>query len=139
MKSRDDVTTRTLRMALSAIGAAEVAGPSKVELDDDQVLAVLVSEAKKRTEAAEAFEGGGRAEQAAAERAEGDVLARYLPAELGDDELDAVIAEEVANASAAGQSGPKAMGAVIKAVRARVGAAADGSRIASRVKDALAT
>jgi uncharacterized protein YqeY len=138
MKARDDLRTRTLRMALTAIGAAEVAGPTKVTLDDDQVVAVLASEAKKRTEAAEAFEAGNRPEQAAAERAEGAVLAEYLPAEVGDDELDAVIAEEVATAAAAGHAGPKAMGVVIKAVRARVGASADGARIASRVKDALA-
>jgi uncharacterized protein YqeY len=138
MKARDEVTVRTLRMAMTAVGAAEVAGPSKVELDDDQVLGVLASEAKKRTEAAEAFDGAGRVEQAAAERAEGEVLARYLPAELGDDELDAIVAEEVAAAAGAGQSGPKAMGAVMKAVRARVGSAADGSRVAARVKAALA-
>jgi uncharacterized protein len=138
MKARDEVTVRTLRMAMTAVGTAEVAGRSKVELDDDQVLGVLASEAKKRTEAAEAFDGAGRVEQAAAERAEGEVLARYLPAELGDDELDAIVAEEVAAAAGAGQSGPKAMGVVMKAVRSRVGSSADGSRVAARVKAALA-
>jgi uncharacterized protein YqeY len=112
MKARDDLTTRTLRMAVTAIGAAEVAGKTKVELTDDQVLGVLASEAKKRVEAAEAFDAGNRPEQAAAERAEGEVLAKYLPAELGDDELAAVISEEVAAAASAGQAGPKAMGAV---------------------------
>src|SRR5881392_1134676 len=84
MKARDDLTTRTLRMAMTAIGAAEVAGKTKVELSDDEVLAVLAAEAKKRTEAAEAFDFGDRPEQAAAERAEGGVLARYLPAAMGD-------------------------------------------------------
>jgi uncharacterized protein YqeY len=138
MKARDEVTTRTLRMAVAAVGAAEVAGKVKVELSDDEVLAVLASEAKKRVEAAEAFDTGNRPEQAAAERAEGEVLARYLPAEMGDDELGAIIAEEVAAAAADGQAGPKAMGVVMKAVKGRVGSAADGGRIAAAVKAALA-
>jgi uncharacterized protein YqeY len=138
MKAKDTATLRTLRMVIAAIGAAEVAGTTRVELDDDQVLAVLASEAKKRTEAAEAYAGGGRDEQAAAERAEGEVIARYLPTALSGAELDAVVADEVATAAAAGQSGPKAMGAVIKAVRARAGATADGAAIAAAVKAALA-
>lgn len=138
MKSKDTTTLRTLRMVLAAIGAAEVAGDSRAELDDDQVLAVLAAEAKKRVEAADAYAGGGRDEQAAAERAEGEVIARYLPAALSADELDALVAEEVARAAADGQAGPKAMGAVIKAVRARAGATADGGAIAAAVKAALA-
>jgi uncharacterized protein YqeY len=138
MKAKDATTLRTLRMVIAAIGAAEVAGDTRSELDDDQVLAVLASEAKKRVEAAEAYAGGGRDEQAAAERAEGEVIARYLPAALGADELDALVAEEVARAAADGQTGPKAMGAVIKAVRARAGATADGGAIAAAVKAALA-
>ena len=138
MKAKDTTTLRTLRMVIAAIGAAEVAGDTRSELDDDQVLAVLASEAKKRVEAADAYAGGGRDEQAAAERAEGEVIARYLPAALGADELDALVADEVARAAADGQSGPKAMGAVIKAVRARAGATADGGAIAAAVKAALA-
>jgi uncharacterized protein YqeY len=138
MKAKDTETLRTLRMVLAAIGSAEVAGDTRTELDDDQVLAVLASEAKRRVEAADAFAAGGRDEQAAAERAEGEVIARYLPAALSADELDALVAEEVASAAAAGQSGPKAMGAVIKAVRARAGATADGAAIAAAVKASLA-
>ena len=138
MKAKDTTTLRTLRMVIAAIGAAEVAGETRSELDDEQVLAVLASEAKKRVEAAEAYAGGGRDEQAAAERAEGDIIARYLPAALGADELDALVADEVARAAADGQTGPKAMGAVIKAVRARAGATADGGAIAAAVKAALA-
>ena len=138
MKAKDTTTLRTLRMVIAAIGAAEVAGDTRSELDDEQVLAVLASEAKKRVEAAEAYAGGGRDEQAAAERAEGDIIARYLPAALGADELDALVADEVARAAADGQTGPKAMGAVIKAVRARAGATADGGAIAAAVKAALA-
>ena len=138
MKAKDTTTLRTLRMVIAAIGAAEVAGDARAELDDDQVLAVLAAEAKKRVEAADAFAGGGRDEQAAAERTEGEVIARYLPAALGADELDALVAEEVARAAAEGQTGPKAMGGVIKAVRAKAGATADGGAIAAAVKAALA-
>jgi len=138
MKAKDTTALRTLRVVLAAVGAAEVAGDARIELSDDQVLAVLASEAKKRVEAADAYAGGGRDEQAAAERAEGEIIARYLPAALSGAELDALVAEEVATTAAAGQSGPKAMGSVIKAVRARAGATADGAAIAAAVKAALA-
>lgn len=137
MKAKDTTTLRTLRVVLAAVGAAEVAGDARIELGDDEVLAVLASEAKKRVEAAEAYASGGRDEQAAAERAEGEIIARYLPAAIGAAELDALVAEEVAAAAAAGQQGPKAMGGVIKAVRARAGATADGAAIAAAVKAAL--
>src|SRR5580698_1056936 len=87
MRARDQVRMRTLRMALTSITNEEVSGASARELTDDEVLRVLTREAKKRREAAEAFGAAGREEQAAAELAEGDVLAEYLPAQLGDDEL----------------------------------------------------
>lgn len=138
MKARDEVVKSTLRLALSAITNAEVAGDEAVELSDDDVIKVLQAEAKKRAEAAEVYENAGRGESAAKERAEAEVLSRYLPAAMGDDELAAVVAEEVAVAAAAGQSGMKAMGSVVKAVRARVGSSADGSKIADMVKSALA-
>lgn len=137
MKARDEVTVSTLRMALSAITNAEVAGDTAIELSDDQVVAVLLSEAKKRSEAAEVYEQAGRAESAAKERSELVVLERYLPAAMSDDELSALIMEEVANAAAAGNTGPKAMGLVVKAVRARAGAGVDGGKVASLVKAAL--
>lgn len=137
MKAGDDTVKSTLRMALSAISNAEVAGDEAVELNDDQVVKVLQSEAKKRAESAEVYEQNGRAEQAAKERAEAEVLAKYLPAAMSEDELRAVVAEEVAKAAAAGQEGPKAMGGVVKAVRERVGSSADGSLIAQLVKAAL--
>lgn len=137
MKAGDETAKSTLRMALSAISNAEVAGDEAVELDDEQIVRVLQGEAKKRAEAAEVYEQNGRAEQAAKERAEAEVLARYLPAAISEDELRAVVADEVAKAAAAGQEGPKAMGGVVKAVRARVGSSADGSLIAALVKAAL--
>lgn len=137
MKARDELTTSTLRMVLAAITSAEVAGETAIELDDDQVLAVLTSEAKKRAEAAEAYADAGREAQAEKERAEHEVIERYLPAAMSDDELQAIVDAEIAKASATGVTGGKAMGMVIKAVRERAGATADGARIAAAVKASL--
>ena len=138
MKAGDDNRRSTLRMALAAVTNAEVAGDQAVELSDDQVIAVLQAEAKKRAEAAEIYAGAGRTEAEQKERAELAVLEGYLPASMGEDEIRTVVAEEVAAAAAAGNTGPKAMGLVVKAVRARVGASADGSVVANLVKAALA-
>lgn len=137
MKARDQVTVSTLRMVLSAAQVASVAGDEAVALSDAEVVAVLRSEAKRRAEAAELYEGAGRVEQAAAERAEAAVIASYLPAALDDETLASIVAEEVGVASASGAEGPRAMGQVIKAVRERVGDGADGGRIAAAVKAAL--
>lgn len=138
MKSGDEVGRSTLRMALSAITNAEVAGDEAVELSDDQVIAVLQAEAKKRAEAAEIYAGAGRAEAEQKERAELAVLEKYLPAAMSEAEIASIVAEEVAAAAEAGNSGPKAMGLVVKAVRSRVGSSADGSLVAQLVKAALA-
>lgn len=138
MREGNDVAKSTLRMALAAVKAAEVAGDEAVELSDDAVIAVLQQEVKKRHEAAEVYDGAGRTEAAAKERAEAEVLAQYLPPALSDAELAAVVAEEIANAAAAGNAGMKAMGVVVKAVRERVGSGADGAVIAQMVKAALA-
>jgi uncharacterized protein YqeY len=137
MKARDEMTTSTLRMVLAAITNAEVAGDQAVTLDDNQTIGVLQSEAKKRAEAAQIYADAGRSEAAAKERSELAVIERYLPAAMSDQELDAIITEEVAKAKAAGAEGGKAMGAVVKAVRERAGSGADGSRIAAAVKAAL--
>jgi hypothetical protein len=137
MKAGDETVRGTLRMALAALTNAEVAGDEAVELSDDQVVAVLQAEAKKRAEAAEIYAQAGRTDAAAKEKAELAVLERYLPAAMGEAEIAAVVAEEVAAAAAAGNTGPKAMGIVVKAVRARVGASADGSVVANLVKAAL--
>ena len=138
MKARDEVTTSTLRMVLSAFTNAEVAGATAVELTDQQATAVMRAEAKKRVEAAEVYEQNDRAAAGARERAELAVIERYLPAAMNDDQLSVIVDEQVAAARAAGLEGPKAMGGVIKAVRERVGASADGGRIAAIVKAALA-
>lgn len=137
MKAGNETAKSTLRMALSAITNAEVAGDAAVELTDDQVIQVLQSEVKKRSESAEVYEQAGRTEAAVKERAEAEVLAQYLPAAMSDDELAQVVTEEVAHAAANGTEGMRAMGAVVKAVRQRVGSSADGSKIADLVKAAL--
>ena len=137
MKARDELTTSTIRMLRAAVTNAEVAGAQAIELTDDQVIAVLQSEAKKRSEAAEIYAQAGREDSATKERAELAVIERYLPAAMPDEELQAIVTEEVAAAAAAGADGQRAMGQVIKAVRERVGPAADGSRIAAMVKSSL--
>lgn len=137
MKAGLDTEKSTLRMAIAAVKNAAVAGDAVVTLTDEQVLAVLQAEAKKRAEAADIYKGAGRTEAEASERAELVVLERYLPARLSDDELAAIIAEEVASAAAQGATGAKAMGQVVKAVRAKAGSGADGAAIAALVKQAL--
>lgn len=134
MKSRDEVTTATIRMIRAAITTAEVAGDHAVELSDAEVIGVLQAEAKRRIEAAEVYAENGRERAAAKERAELAVIERYLPAAMGDDELMAIVDEEIATARNAGLEGGKAMGMVINAVRARAGATADGARVAALVK-----
>jgi len=137
MKAGDEMTKSTLRMLISAVRNAEVAGKQAVDLSDAQVIDVLRAEAKKRAESAELYAGAGRNELADKERAEIAVIERYLPAAIDADALAAIVADEVGKAAAAGQSGPKAMGAVIKAVKERVGGGADGAAIAAAVKSAL--
>ncbi len=138
VRAGDELTKSTLRMALAAIMNAEVAGSEAVVLSDEQIINVLRSESKKRAESAEIYEQAGRTESAAKERGEIEIIERYLPAAMDADALNAIVAEEVAKAASNGQTGPKAMGAVIKAVKERVGASADGAAIAAAVKSALA-
>ena len=138
MRDRDEIAKSTIRMVLAAIGKAEVAGNTAVELTDEDVLKLLASEQKKRIEAADLYDQGGRDELATKERAEAKFIARYLPAALDDATLNAIIAEEIANAATSGATGGKAMGVVIKAVKDRAGQSADGARVAAAVKAALA-
>ena len=138
MKARNEIETSTLRMTLAAIMNAEVAGDSAVELNDAQVQDVLRLEAKKRSEAADIYMQAGRTESEAAERAELAVLERYLPASISDAELELIVIQEVEIALSQGLSGLKAMGSVVKAVRLKAGAGADGAKIANLVKTKLA-
>ncbi len=134
MRARDQVRMRTLRMALTSITNEEVAGAAARDLTDGEVLKVLTREARKRREAAEAFAAAGRGDQAAAERAEGEVLAGYLPAQLSDDELADLVAAAIAETGASGLPG---MGLVMKTVTPRVAGRADGARVAAEVRRRL--
>jgi uncharacterized protein YqeY len=134
MKSRDELRTATLRMVLAAVSAEEVAGKEARELSDDEVQAVLRREAKKRREAAEAFAAAGRSEQADRERAEGDVVATYLPAQLEDADLAALVADVITRT---GASGMRDMGRVMGAVQGAVAGRAEGGRVAAEVRRQL--
>ncbi|HTA07427.1 MAG TPA: GatB/YqeY domain-containing protein [Streptosporangiaceae bacterium] len=134
MKARDETRTRTLRMALTSISNEEVAGSAARNLTDDEVIKILTREAKRRREAAAAFADAGRDDQAAAERAEEQVLAGYLPEQLDDDELAAMVATAIAETGAAGPAG---IGQVMKVVTPRVAGRADGSRVAALVRSQL--
>jgi uncharacterized protein YqeY len=140
MKARDELVKSTLRMTLTAIGNAEVAGTQARELDDAEVLQVITKEAKKRAESAEAYSAAGRDELAAQERAEGEILARYLPQQLDDDELATLAREAVAAVEEqTGQApGPRQMGLVMKQATAAAAGRADGKRVAAAVKALLA-
>jgi uncharacterized protein YqeY len=135
MKDRNEVRTRTLRMVLTEISKEEVSGTAARELDDAEVQRLLAREAKRRREAAEAFSDAGRAGQATAELAEGEILAEYLPAQLDDAELASLVAGAIAETGAASTG---AMGQVMKAVTPRVGGRAEGARVAAEVRRQLA-
>ncbi len=135
MKSRDELRTATLRMVLAAVSAEEVAGKEARELSDDEVLAVLRREAKRRREAADAFASAGRAEQADRERAEGEVVAGYLPAQLEDADLAALVADVITRT---GATGMRDMGRVMGAANAEVAGRAEGARVAAEVRRQLA-
>lgn len=136
MKARDELTKATLRMALSAVTNEEVSGKVARELSDDEVLTVLRREAKKRREAAEAFGAGGREDSAARERAEGEVLARYLPTQLSDDDLAEVVRRGIADSQA---TGPADLGTAMRTITPLVAGQADGGRVAAEVKRQLAS
>lgn len=136
MKSRDALRSSTLRMVLTAVTNAEVAGKEAVDLTDEQVLGVLTSEAKKRREAATAFEEAGRAEQAAQERAELDVLAAYLPEQLDDEHVARLVTETIAALGVAGE-GMRAMGRVMGALQPKTAGRADGAVVAAEVRRQL--
>ncbi len=135
MKARDEVRTRTLRMALTEISKEEVSGETARELDDAEIERVLAREAKRRREAAQAFGDAGRPDQASAELAEGEVLADYLPAQLADSELAELVSGAIAEV---GATGPAAMGQVMKAVTPKVAGRAEGARVAAEVRRQLA-
>ena len=135
IRSSDKVVSGTIRMVLTAITNEEVSGKEARVLTDDEIITVLSREAKKRREAAEEFAKAGRAEKAEEEKAEGEVIAKYLPAQLSEDDIKALIAAAVASPSAAG---PADMGKVMGAIKPQIAGKADGSLVSSLVKAALA-
>jgi uncharacterized protein YqeY len=137
MKARDEVRSGTIRMVLSAITTEEVSGKEARELTDDDVITVLGREAKKRREAADAYDDAGRVDLADKERAELTVIEGYLPEQMSDDDLAAIIEAAVAEVAASGAEGGKAMGAVMKIVQPQVKGRADGGVVAAKVKSAL--
>ena len=137
IRARDQVRSATLRMALTALRSQEVAGDTARELSDDEMISVLGREAKKRREAADAYDGANRPELADRERAELVILDSYLPAQLSDQDLTVIIAEQVAAVATAGASGMAAMGRVMKAVQPKVAGLAEGGRVAAEVRRQL--
>ena len=134
IRSRNEIVSGTIRMVLTAITNEEVAGKEARQLSEDEVIAVLSREAKKRREAAEAFAEAGRTDKATLEKAEGEVIAKYLPAQLTEADIAAMIAEAIA---ATGAAGPADMGKVMGAIKAKIAGKADGSVVSSLVKAAL--
>ena len=134
MRNRDDLRSGTIRMILTAIKNEEVAGKEARELSDAEVITVLSREAKKRREAAEAFESAGAADRATTELAEGSVIAEYLPIQLTEAELKTLIAAAITETGAAGSSG---MGLVMKNLQPKIAGKADGGTVSRMVKEAL--
>ena len=134
IRGRDEITSGTIRMVLTAITNEEVAGKEARVLSDEEVITVLSREAKKRREAAEAFESAGRADKSALEKSEGEVIAKYLPAQLSEADIAAIIAEAIAST---GAQGPADMGKVMGAVKPKIAGKADGGLVSALVKAAL--
>ena len=134
IRGRDEITSSTIRMVLTAITNEEVAGKEARVLSDNEVITVLSREAKKRREASEAFESAGRADKAALEKSEGAVIAKYLPAQLSLDDIKKIIADAIAST---GATGPADMGKVMGAVKPLIAGKADGSVVSILVKEAL--
>jgi uncharacterized protein YqeY len=134
IRGRDEITSGTIRMVLTAITNEEVAGKEARVLSDEEIITVLSREAKKRREAAEAFENAGRADKSALEKSEGEVIAKYLPAQLSEADIAAIIAEAIAST---GAQGPGDMGKVMGAVKPKIAGKADGGLVSALVKAAL--
>ena len=134
MRARDEVRSSTIRMVLTAIKNEEVSGKEARELSDAEVITVLSREAKKRREAAEAFEQAGAKDRADMEKAEGVVIAEYLPVQLSESEIKAIINAAIAET---GATGPQQMGLVMKSIQPKIAGRADGGVVSSLVKVAL--
>ena len=135
MRARDEIKSSTIRMILTSIKNEEVSGKEARDLSDAEVITVLSREAKKRREAAEAFDQAGAKDRADQERAEGFVIAEYLPKQLSEDEVKALIAQAIAET---GANSPAQMGLVMKSLQPKTAGKADGGLVSSLVKAALA-
>ena len=135
MRAREEVRVATLRMTLTAISNEEVSGTTARELSDEETLKVVAKEAKKRKESATAYRDAGRPELAEREEAELAVLETYLPAQLGDDELTAIVDRAIEQVGATSMA---QMGQVMKAAQTEAAGRADGGAIAAKVKARLA-
>jgi uncharacterized protein YqeY len=136
MKARDELRSSTLRMVLTSITNAEVAGKQSRELTDDDIVGVLSTEAKRRREAAEAFDEAGRAQMAEKERAEAAVIAEYLPAQLSEAEIADLVTSTIATLGV-GEEGMRAMGKVMGALQPQIKGRADGGAVAAEVRRQL--
>ncbi len=136
MKARDELRSSTLRMVLAAVQTAEVAGKQARTLEDDEVVSLVATEAKKRRESAAAFDAGNRPELAAKERAEAQILTEYLPEQLDADAIAALVGQAIADAGAA-DDGMRAMGKVMGRLQPQVRGRADGAAVAAEVKRQL--
>ena len=134
IRARDEVRAGTIRMALTSITNEEVAGKEARILTDAEIITVLSREAKKRREAAEAYDSAGSKERGDRERAEGLVIAEYLPSQLSESELQEMIKAAIVET---GASGPSGMGQVMKALSPKIAGRADGSKVSAAVKAAL--
>jgi uncharacterized protein YqeY len=139
IKGKDQLRAGTLRMVLAAITNEEVSGKEAKTLNDQELMTVLNREAKKRKEASVAYVDAKRQDLADKENAELAVIQSYLPEALSADALAKIISDAVNEVKSSGQSGPSAMGAVMKLVTPQVTGRADGGQVAAAVKAALAT
>jgi uncharacterized protein YqeY len=135
IRSRDEVVSGTVRMLLAAITNEEVAGKAARVLTDSEIITVLSREVKKRREAVDAYTQVKRDDLASKEKAEAAVIAKYLPAQLSEDEMKKLIQDAIAET---GASGPAGMGLVMKVLQPKIAGKADGGVVSGLVKAALA-
>ncbi len=134
IRSRNEIVSGTIRMVLTSIRNEEVSGKEERTLVDAEIITVLTREGKKRREAAEAFADAGRADKAELEKAEGEVIAKYLPAQMSEDDVKKLVAAAIAQSGAAG---PGDIGKVMGILKPQVAGKADGGLVSGLVKVAL--
>ena len=134
IRARDELKSGTIRMILTAITMEEVSGKEARTLSDSEIITVLSRESKKRKEAAEAYADAGRVDRAEREKAEGEIIALYLPTQLSLEEIKQMITDAI---SETGAVGPAGMGQVMKIISPKIAGKADGGTVSGLVKVAL--